>query len=180
MIVKRDLMGYWRYFRPDYAMGDAYGVGMLTQLNDDLFTEGLTSIDRRGIGEGNSTATTWAEWPFAPLRFEGMTKHNMATCLKSIFANGQAALPYIDDQDLADPETADLRLLIRQLTNIKALPTKVSYSSYKMCDAKIGDDLFDAAMAAVWGLITRGAAMAPPTILMRQQSRYQLLMGQAA
>lgn len=180
MAVKRDLLGFWRYFRPDFATGDAYGVGMLTQLCDELYTEGLTHIDRRGIGDGQSTATTWSDWPFAPLRFEGMTKHNMATCLRSIFSNNQAAIPYIDDQHPNDPDTADLRLLIRQLANIKAVPTKSSYSSYKMVDSKVGDDLFDAAMAAVWGLITRGAAMAPPAILMRQQSREQLLLGKVA
>lgn len=177
MVVKRDLLGYWRYFMPNYAMGDAYGVGMLTQLCDELYAEGLTTIDRRGFGEGQSTASAWYDWPFAPQRYEGMVKHNMAQCLRAIFNNKQAALPYIDDLDLNDPDTADLRLLLRQLANIRAMPTKTSYSSYKMVDSKIGDDLFDAAMASVWGLITRGAALAPPAILMRQQSREQLLMG---
>ncbi len=123
------------------------------------------------------TASTWGEWPFAPLRFEGMTKHSMATAVRSIFHNGQAALPYLDDFDLADPATADLRLLARQLANIKPMPTKTSYSSYKMADPKIGDDLFDAMMAAVWGLVTRGAASAPTAILMRSRSRGELLEG---
>jgi hypothetical protein len=180
MAVKRDLLGFWQYFRPDYATGDAYGVGMLTQLNDELYVQGLTHIDRRGVGEGQSSASTWTEWAFTPLRFEGMVKHNMAACLRSIFANAQAAIPYIDDRNPEDPEMADLRLLIRQLSNIKAVATKSSYSSYKMVDSKVGDDLFDAAMAAVWGLVTRGAAMMPPAILMRQQSREQLLLGKAA
>lgn len=176
-VVKRDLIGYWDYFRPDYAMGDAYGVGMLTQLNDELYALGLTHIDRRTVGDGNSTASTWGEWPFSPLRFEGMTKHSMATALRSIFHNGQAAIPYLDDYHLTDPATADLRLLIRQLANIKPLPTKASYSSYKMADPKLGDDLFDAAMASVWGLVTRGAASAPTAILMRSRSRGELLEG---
>ena len=39
-VVERDLLGLWEYFRPDYAMGDAYGVGMLTSLNDKLFAQG--------------------------------------------------------------------------------------------------------------------------------------------
>lgn len=176
-IVKRDLYGFWDYFRPDYAIGDAYGVGMLTQLNDELYANGLTYLDRRTIGDGNSTASTWAEWPFAPLRFEGMTKHSMATALRSIFHNGQAALPYLDDFNLTDPHTADLRLLVRQLSNIKPMPTQASYASYKMADPKIGDDLFDAMMAAVWALVTRGAAAAPTAILTRSRSREELLEG---
>ncbi len=56
-----------------------YGVGMLTQLNDELYAEGLTHIDRRTVGDGDSTASTWPEWPFSPIRFEGMVKHNMAS-----------------------------------------------------------------------------------------------------
>ena len=180
-VVKRDLKGFWSYFRPDYAMGDAYGVGMLTQLNDELYAEGLTDIDRRAIGDGDSTASTWPAWPFSPLRFEGMTKHSMATAIRGVFHNDQAVLPSLSDsdQDLADPATADLRLLIRQLGNIKPLPTKASYSSYKMADSKIGDDLFDAAMAAVWALTTRGQIDAPTAILMRAQSRAELLAAPA-
>lgn len=178
-VVKRDLLGFWDYFRPDYAVGDAYGVGMLTQLNDELYGAGLTSIDRRSIGDGNSTASTWSAWPFAPLRFEGMTKHNMAMVLRSLFHNGQAALPMLSDseQDLKDPLTADVRLLVRQLANIKPVATKVSYASYKMADAAVGDDLFDAAMAAVWALATCGAAAVPTAILTRSKSREQLLAG---
>ncbi|UUZ68101.1 hypothetical protein LP416_27940 [Polaromonas sp. P2-4] len=32
-----DLVAFWDYFRPDYAIGDAYGVGMLTACNDTLY-----------------------------------------------------------------------------------------------------------------------------------------------
>ncbi len=174
-VVRKDLFGFWKYFRPDYAFGDAYGVGMLAPLNDDLFDHGLVDVDRRAVGDGRSTATTWLEWPFSPLRFEGMTKHSMATSLQSVFHNDQAVIPYLDDLNPSDPITADLRLLIRQLGNIKALPTKVSYASYKMADPKIGDDLFDAAMAAQWGLATRGAILAPAAILGIKKTREELL-----
>ncbi len=173
--VKKDLLGFWRYFRPDYAIGDAYGVGMLTQLNDELFAEGLTQIDRRTIGDGQSTASTWVEWPFAPIRFEGMLKHSMATAVRALFHNDNAAIPYFDDQDLHDPDTADIRLLVRQLPNIKPVPTKVAYSSYKMADSKLGDDLFDATMAAVWALATRGAVSVPTVVLQGKSTRQQLL-----
>lgn len=177
MLVMRDLIGIWKYFDPDTAMGDAYGVGMLTQLNDQLYADGLTRIDRRTIGDGDSTASTWPEWPFSPVRFEGMTKHSMAQALRSVFHNNQAALPYMDDADdsLIDPALTDMRQLTRQLPNIVPLKTKTSYASYKMADAKLGDDLFDAAMAAVWGLVTRGVIQAPVHVLTRTRSREELL-----
>jgi len=173
--VQRDLVAFWRYFRPDYAIGDAFGVGMLTALNDELFREGLTDIDRRAIGDGESTASTWTEWAFSPMRFEGMTKHQMATALRSVFHGGHAVLPYFDDQDMRDPATLDLRALARQLPNIVAKPTKTSYASYKMANGKLGDDGFDAAMAAVWGLATRGTSHAPTVILTTTRTREQLL-----
>lgn len=195
--VQRDLLGFWDYFRPDYAMGDAYGLGMMTSLNDDLYARGLTEVDRRTIGEGQSTQSTWPEWPFSPIRFEGMTKHSMATALRAAFHNGQAAIPYFDDaagvlhsENPANvvwvppslsslPEGSDWTTFVRQLNNIKALPTRTSYSSYKMANAKIGDDLFDAACAAVWAMVTRGAADVPTVIGHRTQTRDQLL-GQVA
>lgn len=174
-VVRRDLLGIWSYFMPDYAIGDAYGIGLMTQVNDDLYAEGLTRTDRRTIGDGQSTATTWADWPFAPLRFEGMVKHAMAQALRALFHNGQAAIPYIDDLDPSDPETADLRLFIRQLGNIRPEATKASYASYKMADHKVGDDLFDAAMAAVWALVTRGATPVTTRIITHTKSRAQLM-----
>lgn len=174
-VVKRDLIGLWQYFNPDTAMGDAYGVGMLTSLNDDLYALGLTQTDRRTIGDGDSTASTWPEWAFSPIRFEGMTKHSMAQAIRSIFHNKQAAIPYFDDQDLSDPELADLRTFVRQLPNIVPQVTKTSYASYKMADGKIGDDLFDAAMASVWGMVTRGAYSAPTTVLIRKKTRQELI-----
>ncbi|HHJ12146.1 MAG TPA: hypothetical protein ENK00_03100 [Chromatiales bacterium] len=173
--VRRDLLGFWRYFMPDYAMGDAYGVGMLTSLNDDLFAEGLTPTDRRAIGDGDSTASTWPEWAFSPIRFEGMVKHQMATAVRAVFHGGHAAIPYFDDQNPDDPDTADLRLLVRQIPNIKPVPTKTSYSSYKMANAKLGDDLFDALMAATWALATRGASPMVTTIQIRRKTRGELL-----
>lgn len=191
-VVEMDLLGFWDYFRPDYAMGDAYGLGMLTSLNDRLFARGLTDIDRRTIGDGQSTATTWTEWPFAPIRFEGMIKHGMATALRAAFHNGQAAIPYFDDsRDIADAKEAanvtwlpsaaaisgppDWVAFVRQLGNIKAVSTKASYASYKMANGKLGDDLFDAACASVWALVTRGAEDVPTVIGYRTQSRGQLL-----
>ena len=193
-VVQRDLRGFWEYFRPDYAMGDAYGVGMLTSLNDELYTHGLTDIDRRTIGDGESTATTWTQWPFAPIRFEGMTKHSMATALRAAFHNSQAAIPYFDDsRDIVNAKESanviwlpgttaesltgppDWVAFVRQLGNIKTLPTKASYSSYKMVNAKVGDDLFDAACAGVWALMTRGAEHVPTVISSHVQTREQLL-----
>ncbi len=44
-----------------------------------------------------------------------------------------------------------------------------------MRDSKKGDDLFDAAMASVWGLATRGADLGPTIILSTSYSREALL-----
>jgi len=177
MTVKRDLIALWKYFRPDYAIGDAYGVGMLTSLNDDLFTLGLTSTDRRGVGNGDSTASTWPQWAFAPMRFEGMTKHSMATAVRAVFHHEAAALPWFDDMRVP-AELADLHLLVRQLSNIAVKANKASYPSYKMANGKIGDDLFDACMAAVWALATRGLGDVAPVVLTSTRQRSELLPSQ--
>lgn len=173
-VVMRDLAGLWGYFRPDYAIGDAYGLGMLSELNDVLFREGLTDVDRRTVGDGQSTASTWGGWPFSPMRFEGQTKHSMASVLRTRFHNGQAALPVFDEDGVGEMDQV-FHMFVRQLGNIKAEATKASYSAFKMADPKLGDDLFDAAMAAVWALETRGLMDVPTLIGHRTQTRAQLL-----
>lgn len=171
-VVETDLFGMWQYYRPDYAIGDAFGLGALTSLNDRLYAAGLTDIDRRAIGDGQSTASTWAGWAFSPLRFEGMTKHSMASVLRAAFHNGQAAIP-VFDEDAAD--CADWRDFVRHLGNVKAEQNKAGYASFKKADPKIGDDFFDAACAGVWALVTRGAEDVPAVIAHRTQTREQLL-----
>ena len=168
-----DLVAFWDYFRPDYAIGDAYGVGMLTALNDTLFKKGLTEINREVVNDGDSNATSWGQWAFAPMRFDGMTKHVMASALREGFHHNRAAFPFVDQADEREPP--EWIAFCRQLANIKAEPTKSSYSSFKMADPKIGDDLFDAAMAAVYALLTRGLADAPAVIETRKTSRANLL-----
>jgi len=178
--VKEDLISLWEYFRPDVAHGDAYGVGMLTELNDDLFLRNLTPVDRRAVGEGASTASTWSEWAFAPIRFEGMVKHQMASALRALFSNNRAALPYTDDQEpdeLRAPAAYWMRQLQLQIGNIKASATSKAYSSYRMVQRKLGDDLFDAAMAAVWGVANQMAAPAPLQVLQVAQDRQTVLAG---
>jgi len=174
-IISNDLKGFWRYFMPDHAIGDAYGIGMLTVLCDDLFAENLTMIDRRTVGDGESTASTWAEWPFAPIRFEGMVKHSMAQAVRAAFHHTQAAMPYVDSQNLKTDLEKSIWLMICQIINIVPVVTKTSYSSYKMANTKIGDDLFDAFMAALWALVTRGVITAASSILVSQQTQTQLL-----
>lgn len=144
-------------------------------MNDDLFREGLTTVNRRTIDGGDSNASTWQEWAFAPIRFEGMTKHSMASSLRAVFHNRQAAIPIFDDDGevlgtVEDPkwrrelrpEAADAqewRDFVRQVSNIKQVPNNSgSYPSYKMVNPKLGDDYFDAACAAVWGLCRAGQA----------------------
>lgn len=168
-----DLVTFWDYFRPDYAIGDAYGVGMLTALNDTLYRKGLTHVNRETINNGDSNASSWGEWAFAPMRFEGMVKHVMASALREGFHHSRAAFPFVDQADETEPP--EWISFCRQLANMVAEPTKSSYSSFKMADEKIGDDLFDAAMAAVYALLTRGLADAPSVIETRKVSRTSLL-----
>lgn len=175
--LRRDLVAAWDYFRPDYAMGDAYGVGMLTAVNDDLFAQGLTHINRETIDEGNSTASSWAQWAFAPIRFDGMTKHVMASALREAFHHGRAAIPYVDTGWAQ--EERDWLSFVRQLGNMKAMPSKASYSSFQMVDQAVGDDFFDAACGAVYALLTRGMADSPAVIQTRRTSREALLGGGA-
>lgn len=174
-VIRRALVGFWRYFMPDSAMGDAYGVGMLTSVNDDLYAEGLTDIDRRTIGDGDSNASTWVEWPFAPIRFEGMIKHSMASALRAALHNRQAAIPSYDEDSTA-ADNVEWQSFTRQLGNIKQVANKTgSYPSYKQVDIKLGDDYFDAACAGVWCLVTRGADAIPTIISGRTQTRAQLM-----
>jgi hypothetical protein len=107
------------------------------------------------------------------MRFDGQTKHVMASAVREVFHHNRAAFPYVDMMDEREP--AEWLAFVRQVGNIKAEPTKASYSSFKMADPKTGDDFFDAACAAVYALITRGLADAPTTIEHRRVSREQLL-----
>lgn len=175
--VKNDLKSLWRYFRPDEAHGDAYGIGMLAQLNEELYAEGLTDIDRRTIGDGESTQHTWNQWAFKPIRFEGMTKHQMASALRVVFHHGNAVMPLLSDDDasLRDPDQVAMRLLQRQLCNIRKKPTQNAYDSYETVNGKIGDDLFDAAMASVWGLVVRGAPEPASVVLTSIKDPHHLL-----
>ena len=173
-MVKRDLLAFWRYFQPDVANGDAYGVGLLSSLNDELLASGLTDIDRHTVGDGSSTQTNWPDWAFSPLRFEGMQKHQMATALRNLFHSGNAALPYVDDR-ISEPAAADMHLMQQQLPNIKKVPTSKAYSSYKMANKKLGDDLFDASLAAYWGIWNRVMEPAKTTILLGRKFQRQML-----
>jgi hypothetical protein len=180
-IIRKDLISFWRYYMPDYAVGDAYGVGMLTSLNDDLYDQGLTTVNRRTLNSGQSSASHWPQWPFAPLQFEGMTKHAMAQGLRTLYSKGRVAHPYIGNIDLtdkdrkSDPDTDGLIIYNQQLTNIKIMNTSKAYSSYKMVKTSIGDDCFDAAMAASWALIARGGGSVKTVITSSSKTREQLL-----
>ncbi|HKJ94330.1 MAG TPA: hypothetical protein VKA32_01720, partial [Gammaproteobacteria bacterium] len=102
-----------------------------------------------------------------------------AMALREVYHSEKIVVPYIDDQDMSpDAELADLRLLTRQLTNVRAEKTKTSYASYKQANPKVGDDLFDAHMAAYWALLTQGVVQ-PATVLVGKRSRAQML-GHAA
>jgi hypothetical protein len=174
-----DLVSIWRYFRPDIFNGDAYGIGLLTALNDELWRLNLTNIDRRTINEGRSTESSWVDWAAKPVRFGGLQKHNMIDAMRLLFQRELAKIPWFDDSPQnvsganADPLMVDYNRFIHQLANINKLPTKSNYPSYKMDKKDIGDDLFDAASAAVWGLVSRGL-VANTVILVSHRPQMQI------
>lgn len=177
-VVRRDLLSYWRYYEPDYAIGDAYGVGMLTALNDDLYDQDLTTVNRKEIDGGKSTESSWDKWPFSPMRFEGSQKHIMASSVRALFSQGRTAIPYFeDDLEISEKDTdsAGLKHFKRQLTNIKKISSSKTYASYKMINKKIGDDVFDAFLVGAWALITQGTKTAKTTINIQQKTREQLM-----
>lgn len=174
--LMEEIASLWAYFRPDYAIGDAFGVGMITSLNDRLFKMGLTSVDRRTVNEGESTASSWSDWAFSPMRFDGMVKHQMATSLRSKFANNRVVIPFFDPDD-PGVTVADFTTFARQLPNVRAEPTKRPYSKYIQADDSVGDDLFDAAMAAEWALVTRGLADSGTILLPGQPRTSESIVG---
>ena len=178
--VIADLVSIWEYFRPDFALGDAFGVGIITMVNDILFKKGIVDVDRKSIGEGESTASTWPDWAFSPIRFEGMTKHQMAQAIRSVFHNRRMVLPYTEDQDPEEPAIKDMNLFQKQVINIKSDSTSHSYSTYQMVKKKIGDDLFDAGMAMVWGFATQGACIVETIVSFSTASRQKLVKDQNA
>jgi len=174
-IIKNDIKAFWKFFMPNTAHGDAYGIGLLTTLNDELYAEGLTDINRNTVGDGQSTASNWSGWAFAPLRFEGAIKHSMAQAVQQSYHNKRAVMPYLDDFQGEDQAVNDMRLLAKQTLNIKPEQAKVSYSTYKMINKKLGDDLFDADMAAQWGHLTQGADIVPGVIITSSHTQAELL-----
>jgi hypothetical protein len=200
-VVARDIVSFWRYFRPSGGIGDAFGVTMIGMVNDMLFVEGIIGIDRHSIGGGDSTASQWPNWVFSPIRFEGMVKHQMAEAV-ALSINAKAwAFPYVRELEEGDQAydtrsikngaglkykaqaahkeqlILDYSLLLKQLENIKSSPVKGgSYNSYKMIDKKIGDDLFDALMAATWCHATAGHAPPPPVVIVSGVQRQTILL----
>lgn len=173
--VKDGLMSIFRYFRPTKAIGDAYGIDVIAEVNDHCLMERITDIDRRGIGDGQSVASNWPHWYFSPMRYEGMVQHQMVRAARMLFNNGQAAMPYVDDLPTSDDDVAAMQLLQKQIPNIVEEKTSKAYARYKMANRKIGDDLFDALMGAIWAFANRIAESAPATILISKRSRDELL-----
>jgi hypothetical protein len=154
--VINDIAAIWEYFRPDYGMGDAFGVAVIAAVNDLLYDRNIISINRHEYGE--SSASTWPNWAFSPVQFQGATKHQMATTARTLIHTGRFALPYIPEieikngEDLATEELEDWQRFHHQVNNITAKAVSgLTFLTYKMTDTKIGDDGFDALIAMVAG-----------------------------
>ena len=169
------LMSVFRYFRPRRGLGDAYAIGVISKVNELCLKEGITDIDPKTIGDGQSTASNWPHWYFAPIRFLGMVQHQMAEATRQIFSSEQIAMPYVDDLPMEEQEVRDMHLLQHQLPNIVKEKSSKDYASYRMANRKLGDDLFDAFMAAVWSFVNRLVEAAPTEILITKRPRGSLL-----
>lgn len=104
----------------------------------------------------------------------------MAQALRGVFHHGHAVIPYVEHLepsglDIDSLAISDMKTFIKQLSNIKPEETSKSYSSYVMVLKKIGDDLFDAAMASVWALATRGQPKPNTAVMSSSRSREELL-----
>lgn len=154
-LLQREIADILDYFRPDCALGDAFGVAVIGGVNDILYKRGVHDINRHTFGE--SSPNTWPKWWFSPIQYGGNNKHQMATALRNSIHTGRFAIPYmpeiekpedisVDDVDLQD--WASLHAHVNNIT-AKALPGQ-TYLSYKMTNDKAGDDGFDSLMAAIW------------------------------
>lgn len=174
--VARDIAAIWEYFRPDYGMGDAFGAAVIAQVNDLLYQRGIIDINRHDFGD--NSASTWPNWAFSPVQFQGMAKHQMATTLRNIVHNGRMALPYIPEietnngDDLGDDELEDWARFHKQVNNINAQAKPgLPFLTYKMTDSKIGDDGFDALIAMCAGFARLLGTDNTPQILIAGGSR---------
>ena len=80
--------------------------------------------------------------------------------------------------DLVQSDASDWSAFIRQVGNIREKPVQGGgYSSFKMVNPKFGDDLFDAACASVWALITRGESGKVPTVIGTRAMTPEQLLG---
>lgn len=174
-VIERELVDWWRYYRPDGGMGDAFGASLLADLNDILLSEGLIDTDRREFG--GSSASSWEHWAFAPQRMEGMQKHLMYTSLERGIRGGTFLTPLVSDDRRHDPGYEVLARLIAQLGNIKSEKTRKAYDSYSAVKKQLGDDNPDAVAFGIWWLVNRGAIMPPAFVDSLATGREAVLSG---
>lgn len=173
--IARELVEWFRFFRFDGGCGDAFGVSLITAVNDELKDKQLIDVDRREFG--GSSASSWEKWFFAPVRMEGMTKHLMFTALEREIRAGRFLVPYVHEGNKHLPGYDLLDRTMKQFGNIKAERTSKSYDSYSMVDKKLGDDNVDAWAFGVWPMITRGIVDPPTVISTHTIDRDQLVFG---
>lgn len=171
--IKRELIEWHRYFRFDGGYGDAYGASLIAGFNDELRDRGLIDIDRREFG--GSSAGTWEQWYFSPVRMEGMTKHLMFTALERDIRGGRFLIPYVNNLNKHEPGYDLLHRTLKQFANMKAEKTSKSYDSYQMVEKKVGDDNVDGLAFAYWAIVSRGIVSPPTIITAKSTTREEML-----
>jgi len=146
--VRQQMGALCEFFRPGRGYGDAFDTTFLYGLNKYLREHGVTKRDPADW-ENRQGAGGWAEWHIVPIRFIGITKHQLFKNLRMQFFQQRLKIPYYVD-DL--PEYKELKKLRDQLENIKKadMAATQGYDKYEMVRAAVGDDHVDATALAVY------------------------------
>ncbi len=146
-LLRKRIVALWAFFRPAGGYGDALEANLIAQVNDDLYSDGLISYNRKREHAENKSEN-WKHWTLQPLRNQGPTKHLMFKGLQQGIHQGLFYTPLVI---AGDPEHENLAKLVRQLENIRSVKGGASYLSYEMIKSSVGDDNVDAlAMADMY------------------------------
>ncbi len=139
--IKRELVDIWRYYQVSGGYGDALKANFIAEINDALYDQGLTSIDRSKNPENKPP--DWVKWALAPMWNSGKFKYLAASETKKMIEHSKLFLPYFhrkDDRHIAKM----MRRLVRCLLNVRSVDNKTSYPSLEIIKPQLGDDAFDA------------------------------------
>lgn len=176
----KEINEFWAFYQPDMAYSDARDANLAVQVNEELYSKGLTFWDWKRLGDNNQEG--WNRWAerglMTPIHNTSRNKHAMYVSLRNAINNcvtlsklSQPAgtifvFPQIDRDKAAKLHGwKELQMLIRELENLVAeiLPSglyKIERYKKKIEDKqlkfsgtiKLGDDRTDALAMANWAM----------------------------